>query len=148
MTHGTPEPRAGPAASEQADIVLVFDGGSIGNPGKGYGSFAYKGKVVRWPTRIDFPGITTSNQAEYRTLLEALRTIIADLGATGQKPEALSLEVRSDSRLIVEQLNGRWKVKNPELRVVRAECLELLARFARTHVVWHPRSESVRILGH
>lgn len=141
-------PRTGPPASAGTDIVLVFDGGSRGNPGQGYGSFVYKGRVVRWPIRLSFPGIITNNQAEYMTLLGGVRAILHDLGQTGQQPGELTLEIRSDSRLVVEQVSGNWKIKNAELRVLHRQVLELTARFRRIAVQWHPRSESVRILGH
>lgn len=139
----------GPAAEPGTDIVLVFDGGSKGNPGQGYGSFAYKGRVVRWPVRIVFPGRqTTNNQAEYKSLIGGLRAILADLARLDQDPSTLRLKVLSDSQLLVHQLNGRWKVKNPGLRVLRDQARQLLSKFGSTEVDWHPRAMSVRVLGH
>lgn len=141
--------QTGPAAEPDADIVLVFDGGSKGNPGQGYGSFAYKGRVVRWPVRLTFPGdSTTNNQAEYMALIGGLRAILADLAHLDQDPSAMRLKVLSDSQLLVEQLNGRWKVKNPGLRERRDEAQKLLSKFGSVKVDWHPRAMSVRILGH
>lgn len=141
-------PRPGTRASRSADIILVFDGGSRGNPGQGYGSFTYKGRVVRWPTSLSFPGRITNNQAEYMTLIGGIRAILYDLNQTAQTPGELTLEIRSDSRLVVEQVSGNWKIKNAELKRLHRQVIDLLAGFKRVSVVWHPRSESVRILGH
>jgi ribonuclease H / adenosylcobalamin/alpha-ribazole phosphatase len=66
-------------------------------------------------------GIATNNVAEYRAALEGLRTA-ADLGAT-------RVLVRSDSRLLVEQLSGRFRVKNPTLIKLHGEVRSLLSRF-------------------
>jgi probable phosphoglycerate mutase len=126
--------------------VLVFDGGSKGNPGLGYGSYAYRGAVRQWPpARLEFPGLVTNNQAEYRTLIAGLRAAIEELGTAAQ---SRSIEVRSDSQLVVEQLNGRWKVRHADLKPLHAEALSLLNSFHEWSIMWHPRTESVRILGH
>jgi ribonuclease HI len=126
----------------------VFDGGSRGNPGEGYGSFTYKGLVVRWQTGILYPGKTTNNQAEYMTLIAGLRSILFDCQALGLSSREVSVEVRSDSQLVVNQVNGRWKIKNAELRKLQIDATKLLGQFAKWELGWHPRSESVRILGH
>ena len=129
-------------------MKLVFDGGAIGNPGKGYGSFAYKGLVLRWPTRVSFPGITTNNQAEYQSLIAGLRAVLFDCQALGLPPARLRIAIRSDSQLVVNQINGTWKIKNAALRELHRQTRDLLDSFADWDIVWHPRSESVRILGH
>lgn len=128
--------------------MLVFDGGAIGNPGRGYGSFAYKGLVVRWPTGVSFPGITTNNQAEYQSLIAGLRAVLFDSRALRLSPAKLRVAVRSDSQLVVNQINGTWKIKNDTLRDLHGQARDLLDTFAVWDLVWHPRSESVRILGH
>lgn len=139
--------RGRPATAEY-DVILIFDGGSRGNPGAGYGSFTYKGCVIRWPTSIEYPGQTTNNQAEYQTMIAGLRAIIFDCEALDIRPGETSVEVRSDSQLLVNQVNGDWKIKNPGLRTLHATASALLGRFAGWDLIWHPRSESVRILGH
>ena len=141
-------PRSGRAASEFSDVILVFDGGSRGNPGQGYGSFVYKGRVVRWQTNVEYPDKKTNNQAEYLTLIAGLRAILFDCESLDLPIEELAVEVRSDSQLLVNQLTGRWKVKNQELKRLHGIAGELLASFDRWKLIWHPRSESVRILGH
>lgn len=130
-------------------VYLVFDGGSLGNPGQGYGSYVYKGIVSQIePVSIRFPGRTTSNEAEYMTLIDALGSILASVRAAGREPSELKILVRSDSKLVVEQISGRWKVKKTELRPLVQKAQTLLAEFKSWSVSWHPRSESVRILGH
>jgi ribonuclease HI len=141
-------PLAGKPVGRNVDILLVFDGGSRGNPGQGYGSFTYKGRAVRWPTGVSFPGVTTNNQAEYQSLIAGLRAVLFDCESLGLDPSTLAIEVRSDSQLVVNQLNGAWKLKNAGMRELHATTIELLQHFKRWSVVWHRRSESVRILGH
>src|SRR5205085_2715908 len=64
-----------------ADYLIVFDGGSLGNPGAGYGSFAtFAGSDPGQVRRLDFPGSMTNNEAEYHTLLAALRHLAEQLG--------------------------------------------------------------------
>ncbi|HUG16252.1 MAG TPA: ribonuclease HI family protein [Thermomicrobiales bacterium] len=141
--------RASAQSAASADVSLIFDGGSIGNPGKGYGTYVTTG-LVGSPdrVRIDFDGRTTSNEAEYMTLIHGLRRILQELERNARDPHDVSLAVLSDSMLVVEQLNGRWKVRHPGLRPLHAEAAELLTRFRSTTVSWHSRLHSVRVLGH
>ena len=143
-----PSPPSQAAEDSTADLVLVFDGGSKGNPGQGYGSFAYRGVARQWPpARLEFPGLVTNNQAEYRSLIAGLQAAITALGGEAAACDH-TLEVRSDSQLLVEQLHGRWKVRNADLRPLHAEALQLMKAFRSWNMLWHPRTESVRILCH
>ena len=127
----------------------MFDGGSLGNPGQGYGSYVYKGVVRQTdPITVQYPGQTTNNEAEYRTMINGLQAILDALKALGSDPSALKIAVRSDSKLVIEQVNGRWKVKKAELRPLVQQAQKLLGEFAAWDLAWHPRGESVRILGH
>jgi ribonuclease HI len=76
-------------------------------------------------------GVATNNVAEYRAALEGLRRA-ADLGAT-------HVLVRSDSRLLVEQLSGRFRVKNPTLIRLHGEARSLASRFAEVGYEHVPR---------
>ena len=132
-----------------ADITLIFDGGSLGNPGKGYGSFAYRGLIeTARPVRLDYAGTTTSNEAVYLTLLLGLRTIIHELARDARDASTTTISVLSDSKLVVEQVSGRWKVRHAPLRPLHAEARDLLSQFASWRLEWQPRLESVRLLGH
>jgi probable phosphoglycerate mutase len=142
-----PKPQTPPVPP--ADITLVFDGGSLGNPGKGYGSFVYHGAIETVsPVRLEYPGQTTNNEAEYATMLNGLRTIVQELERAGRDPATVTINVLSDSKLVVEQVSGRWKVRHAPLRPYVTDALKLLARFAGWRLHWQPRVESVRLLGH
>jgi len=132
--------------SEPPDFLLIFDGGSLGNPGAGYGSYALfeAGRAGR-PERLDFPGSLTNNEAEYLTLLAGLRDLLARLG---DRASAASLEVRGDSALVLQQVQGHWKAKDDRMRALRDEVRGLLRRFGRWRMVQQPREDSVRVLGH
>jgi ribonuclease HI len=79
-------------------------------------------------------GVATNNVAEYRALLAGLARA-AELGAA-------RLSVRSDSRLLVEQVAGRFRVKNPTLRVLHQEARDLLRRFGRWDIQHVPREKN------
>lgn len=135
--------------NSSSDITLVFDGGSLGNPGKGYGSYISVGAIETLaPIRIEYPGQTTNNEAEYMTMLEGLRSILARLQQESRDPATVTIEVFSDSKLVVEQVSGRWKVRQAHLRPFKDEALRLLSQFSTWKLIWQPRSESVRLLGH
>lgn len=142
-----PAPGAVPAAAiAGADFTLVFDGGSLGNPGRGYGSYQIVGpNGVLAHERLEFGDRVTNNQAEYRTLIEALKDLRDRIGRAATETK---VAIRGDSQLVIQQVNGRWKVKHPELQPLRAEVAELLTGFRRSDVAWHRRDASVRVLGH
>ena len=128
---------------------IVFDGGALGNPGRGYGSFAISGPGGYVATeRLDFSPHgerVTNNQAEYRTLIAALERLLRD---RGDRASSSHLVVRGDSLLVINQVAGRWKVKNADLAPLHRSAVSLINRFAVSDLVWHDRSHSVRILGH
>lgn len=128
------------------DYKIVFDGGAIGNPGKGYGSYQISvGDAIVEHRREDFGGHITNNQAEYMTLIRSLRWLAARLGSDVANT---SVEVWGDSQLVINQLNGSWKVRNAALRPLVCEAQHELDRFDRTRLTWHPRAFSVAHLGH
>lgn len=113
-------------AGGKLDEVLIYcDGGSRGNPGP-----AAIGAVVLDPS-VDPPrlvatvseciGETTNNVAEYRALIAGLEAA-APFGAS-------RVHVRADSMLVVEQLRGKWKVRQPHLRSLYDEARALLAQY-------------------
>nr|WP_231126620.1 bifunctional RNase H/acid phosphatase [Motilibacter aurantiacus] len=131
--------RAVTDASSQAGqrrLVVEADGGSRGNPGPaGYGSLvkdAATGEVLA--ERAGGLGHTTNNVAEYTGLVEGLR-------AAAEIDPSASVEVRMDSKLVVEQMSGRWKIKHPPLQP-----LALAARQAfdqsRVRYTWIPRAQN------
>ncbi|SCL38008.1 probable phosphoglycerate mutase [Micromonospora rhizosphaerae] len=117
-------------------VVVEADGGARGNPGPaGYGA------VVRDPEtgevlaeRSESIGIATNNVAEYRGLIAGLEAA-AELGAS-------EVEARMDSKLVVEQMCGRWQIKHPGLRPLAAQAAGLVGRFASVRFSWVPRERN------
>lgn len=132
-------------AGEALAVELVFDGGSEGNPGRGYGSYRLTINGAARPVkRLRFGGGVTNNEAEYDTLIAALEEIQAksrDLGRT-------TLQIRGDSQLVIKQLTGEWRAKDPRMAARRDRALGLLAPLRAWRAAWHDRRESVAILGH
>jgi ribonuclease HI len=134
----------------EPDYNLVFDGGSEGNPGPGYGSYALtrrqdeKESIVR----LDFGREMTNNEAEYETLIAALHGLIERIEAAGRSPRDFSLEIRGDSKLVLNQVEGTWKAKDDRMRALRNRVRNLLSRFDAHRLIHHDREESVRVLGH
>jgi ribonuclease HI len=128
------------------DYTIIFDGGAIGNPGKGYGSYQIVGATtVVARQRRDYGDNVTNNQAEYQTLIHALEDLRDHLGPTAAHA---SVAIRGDSQLVILTVTGQWKVKHPRLQPLHARAVELLRGFGRTDVAWHPRGNSVAALGH
>jgi ribonuclease HI len=134
-------------SSEVRDpYIVVFDGGAIGNPGKGYGSFAVTGpNGFSLQERREYGDNVTNNVAEYRTLIAALERLSERLGDDASSAQ---VRIRGDSALVINQVNGVWKVKNANLLPLRDEVLRLLSRFDKPVLSWHNRRETVRVLGH
>jgi ribonuclease HI len=134
----------------EPDYLLVFDGGSRGNPGWGYGSYA----IIRVQDgaqrlkRLELGDDYTNNEAEYDTLVAALKHLIQRIEEAGRRPQEFALEVRGDSTLVINQLLGTWKAKDPRMRERRGRCLRLLGQFGTVELKTQPRAESVRVLGH
>lgn len=135
-------------ASAAPDVILTFDGGSRGNPGPAYGSFAlsFAGGPPR-VTRLNF-GVLTNNEAEYQTLILALNALLEQLASRSRNPAQTNVEVRGDSALVINQLKGEWKAKEPRMRELRDAAQSLLGRFSGVRLVQHPRTKSVDLLGH
>lgn len=131
------------------DVVVTFDGGSLGNPGRGYGSYhLWEARGGEVQERLEFGDSLTNNEAEYLALTRALETALARAAERGEAPERLSVLVLGDSRLVIEQVLGRWKVRAEHLRPYHARVGRLLARFGHYALRWQPRAESVRRFGH
>jgi ribonuclease H / adenosylcobalamin/alpha-ribazole phosphatase len=119
-------------------VIVEADGGARGNPGPaGYGAVvieANTGEVLA--ERFGSLGIATNNVAEYSGLIAGLEAA-AELGA-------VEVEVRMDSKLVVEQMSGRWQIKNPGLRPLAAKAADLVRRFSSVTFGWIPRERNSR----
>lgn len=117
-------------------VIVEADGGSRGNPGPaGYGALvrdAATGEIVA--ERQGALGIATNNVAEYEGLIAGL-TAAHEVGAA----EVL---VRMDSRLVVEQMSGRWKIKHPNVRPLALRAMALVRDFSHVEFTWIPRAEN------
>ena len=137
------------AATGIPTYTIVFDGGSRGNPGLGYGSFklfSERGELFHEELSFaDRGNRVTNNEAEYLTLIAALKTLVEILG---ERAPNSRVEVLGDSLLVISQLKGAWKVKKAELRPFHQEALALLRTFGKHDLLWHDRINSVTILGH
>src|SRR3954468_11974833 len=122
-------------AQGSARLTVEADGGSRGNPGPaGYGALVREGSLVL-AERAASIGRATNNVAEYRGL-------IAGLEAASEIDPQADIDVRMDSKLVVEQMSGRWKVKHPDMRPLASEASELVRRFPRVSFTWIPRSKN------
>lgn len=117
-------------------LIVNSDGGSRGNPGPaGYGAVvtdADSGTLLA--ERSEYIGTASNNVAEYRGLiagLEAARLIDAEA----------QVEVRADSKLVIEQMSGRWKIKHPDMKELALEAAKILPRTQVTYT-WVPRAEN------
>jgi ribonuclease HI len=128
-----------------APYSIVFDGGSLGNPGRGYGSFRIRQADAGWaePVRLEYGDRVTNNEAEYRSLMAAIAHV-----SRASDPKAVALEVFGDSLLVIRHLKGEWRVKAPNLVPLYLETRQALSGFGRVRLHWHRREESVRLLGH
>ncbi len=105
--------------------VLYTDGACLGNPGPmGLGVFLKAGdNQLRLS---EYAGIGTNNKAEYLALIKGLKTAI--------KHGVDELYVYMDSNLVVQQINGNWRVKDEGLKVLHRQAVELLNRFDKVVV--------------
>lgn len=133
----------------RTSYTLVFDGGSRGNPGPMYGSFRIQktGGRVLLGSRLAL-GRGTNNEAEYRALIAGLEALLAELERSGLEPRGVRLEVRGDSLLVLQQLAGAWKAREPRMLSLRNRAQELLSRFGDVRLRHQDRALSVAALGH
>ncbi|MFG2191375.1 bifunctional RNase H/acid phosphatase [Streptomyces sp. NPDC048639] len=117
-------------------FIVEADGGSRGNPGPaGYGAVvldAASGEPIA--EAAEYIGTATNNVAEYRGLIAGLRA------AHALDPEA-EIQVRMDSKLVVEQMSGRWKIKHPDMRPLAAEA-KTVHPAERVSYEWIPRAKN------
>lgn len=126
---------------------IIFDGGSKGNPGKGYGSYdiTLNGELFDRQIEMPFGDQLTNNQAEYMSLIQALKAIAESPEIDLRKTQ---LTIRGDSQLVINQLNGVWKVRNANIQPLWAEARGFLTEIGTWNAIWHDRSKSVAKLGH
>jgi broad specificity phosphatase PhoE/ribonuclease HI len=117
-------------------LIVEADGGSRGNPGPaGYGAVvrdAVTGEVLA--ERAAGIGSATNNVAEYGGLIAGLKAAV--------ELDPAEVEVRMDSKLVVEQMSGRWQVKHPSMKPLAREAAELVRSLPRVRFSWIPRAQN------
>jgi broad specificity phosphatase PhoE/ribonuclease HI len=118
-------------------LIVEADGGSRGNPGPaGYGALVRDpdtGRVLA--ERAASVGRATNNVAEYGGLVAGLQAAL-DLDPTA------SVEVRMDSKLVVEQMSGRWKIKHPDMQQLALQARKIARQLADVRYTWVPRAQN------
>ncbi|MET9778640.1 bifunctional RNase H/acid phosphatase [Streptomyces sp. NPDC006367] len=136
MASAGTDPGAAAGAAPAREFVVEADGGSRGNPGPaGYGAVVRDAATGRTLAEAaEYLGVVTNNVAEYRGLLAGL------YAARALDPSA-SVHVRMDSKLVVEQMSGRWKIKHPDMKPLAAEAARVFPP-GRVTYEWIPRASN------
>ena len=128
-------------SSSFVHLKLYTDGGSRGNPGPGGYGFVVQVQTSSGAVKFlkkcgDFLGQTTNNQAEYYGLLAGLRWLL------DHQYHQVNLSIYLDSLLIVNQLQGKFKVKQPHLKPLWQQTQTLLHRFSSYTINHIPRHQN------
>jgi ribonuclease HI len=127
-------------------IFINTDGGSRGNPGPAaIGVVFYDEENSEVFTCSECIGIATNNDAEYQAIIRALKILLkSNWLKENNNPESRVI-CRLDSKLVVEQINGNYKVKQDHIREYSNEIKELLLEFRAKVLFFHiPREENAR----
>jgi ribonuclease HI len=119
-------------------FIVEADGGSRGNPGQaGSGTLVIDGETGEILAEIGlYVGIASNNVAEYKGMIAGVTKALA------LDPHA-ELHVRMDSKLVVEQMSGRWKIKHPSMAELAREAHRILDGVT-VSFEWIPRAENSR----
>jgi len=117
-------------------LVIYTDGGSRGNPGPA----AIGVLINKGDSYYEAIGETTNNVAEYKAIIFALRKVKSLIG--GEKALETEVEVRSDSELVANQLNGTYKIKDEDLKPLFIEVWNLKQDFKSVEFVLVPREKN------
>ena len=117
-------------------VIVEADGGSRGNPGPaGFGAVVWaEDHTTVLAEHGQAIGVTTNNVAEYRGLIAGLEE--------ARRLGAGEVAVRMDSKLVVEQMSGRWKVKHPGMAELHQRARALASTFDSVSFAWIPREQN------
>lgn len=116
-------------------VVIYTDGAARGNPGPGAIGVVIKDEAGAVAAKISQRlGVTTNNQAEYQAIIAGLEKAVG-LGAK-------SADVKSDSELVVNQINGRYKIKNTGLRPLYQKVVQLIGQLESFSISYIPREQN------
>jgi ribonuclease HI len=114
-------------------LIIYTDGASLGNPGPmGIGIVIYKGKL-RVEELSEYIGVGTNNIAEYTAVIKALQT--------AHRMGEREVHIKSDSQLVVRQLNGEYKVKDLKLKPLKRK-IDHLCKGLEVHFEHIPRDKN------
>jgi ribonuclease HI len=117
-------------------VIINVDGAARGNPGPAAIGAVIKDETGNIVARLSHPlGVTTNNQAEYQAIIIALEKAIS-LGVK-------QVKVKSDSELVVNQINGRYKIKNTGLRPLYVKVVALIGKLEGFSIICIPREQNV-----
>ncbi|WP_151529200.1 MULTISPECIES: bifunctional RNase H/acid phosphatase [Corynebacterium] len=119
-------------------LVIESDGGSRGNPGiAGAGTVVYNATRSReLATVVEYLGSASNNVAEYHGMINGLR-VARDLGAS-------EVEVYMDSKLVVQQMSGAWKIKHADMQKLALAARSLAQEIGAVSYHWIPRAKNKR----
>ncbi len=117
-------------------ILIYVDGGSRGNPGPSAAAYIIEGIK----NGGEFLGETTNNEAEYLAVILALKKVKHILGK--EKIKNIDFEFRSDSQLLVNQLNGEYKIEEERLQKLFMEIWNLKIDFGKIKFIRIPREKN------
>lgn len=121
-------------------MIVYTDGGCRGNGNSGQGGIGvviyaeHGNKIIEI---AEFIGEVTNNVAEYKALIRACEFLHGAF-----KPAELSVTFHTDSKLMAEQVAGRWKVKDSRIKELHADVRRLLEGFRAWGLIWIPREDN------
>jgi ribonuclease HI len=120
---------------EAKRLVIYTDGASLGNPGRAAIGVVIQDGQGRVITRLSRSiGYATNNQAEYWAIIAALEE--------AARLDAGAVDIKSDSELVVEQLNGRYRVKKASLRPLYQKVVQLIGSLEGSTITHIPRTQN------
>ena len=118
-------------------LTIYTDGASRGNPGKAsYGFVIFNDDKKKIYDEGKYLGIKTNNFAEYTAVLKALEYVRDNF------PSVVEVKFFMDSKLVAEQLSGRYKIKSPNLRSLASQIKILVEGFKKASYKHIPRSQN------
>ena len=123
------------SADAQPELIFHIDGASRGNPGEAsFGVYVQDGQGRELGGLYGYLGKATNNVAEYRALIEGVK-------AARRFPSRV-LRVRADSLLVINQVAGKWKIKQAHLRPLAEEARALLDAYDEVDLAHVPRAQN------
>ncbi len=120
------------------EFTIFTDGASRGNPGLASTGFVIKHDGETMYTGGSFLGVATNNIAEYTAIVEALQKA----QELSKNQSETSINFKLDSKLAVEQLSGRYKIKHPNLKILSSKVKDLEASFLKVTYTHIPREQN------